>query len=181
MPKGPGPCSFLTPPTACGGRSITACGGRSITARGGRSITARGGRSLTTRLEAAAVLAAGLPRICSGCRSSNPAWPRPTCRAAATGSMRVVRSTSAVSRHSGATPSWCWWLRDVRGQGPDHVQRDTTSDGMLAFGHSRSGLPCPCGSAGCGAPVHKAKGRPFDSCTRSQPCRARSIGGAALS
>jgi hypothetical protein len=30
--------------------------------------------------------------------------------------------------------------RDVRGPWPDHVQRDTTSDGMLAFGHSRSGF-----------------------------------------
>jgi len=30
-------------------------------------------------------------------------------------------------------------VRDVRGPWPDHVQRDTTSDGMLAFGHSRSG------------------------------------------
>ena len=31
-------------------------------------------------------------------------------------------------------------VRDVRGPWPDHVQRDTTSDGMLAFGHSRSGF-----------------------------------------
>lgn len=30
--------------------------------------------------------------------------------------------------------------RDVRGHWPDHVQRDTTSDGTLAFGHSRSGF-----------------------------------------
>jgi hypothetical protein len=30
--------------------------------------------------------------------------------------------------------------RDVRDPWPGHVQRDTTSDGMLAFGHSRSGL-----------------------------------------
>jgi hypothetical protein len=30
--------------------------------------------------------------------------------------------------------------RDVRGPWPDHVQRDTTSDGMLALGHSRSGV-----------------------------------------
>lgn len=29
-------------------------------------------------------------------------------------------------------------VRDVRGQGLDHVQRDTTSDGTLACGHSRS-------------------------------------------
>jgi hypothetical protein len=31
-------------------------------------------------------------------------------------------------------------VRDVRDPWPGHVQRDTTSDGMLAFGHSRSGL-----------------------------------------
>jgi hypothetical protein len=30
--------------------------------------------------------------------------------------------------------------RDVRGTWPGHVQRDTTSDGMLALGHSRSGF-----------------------------------------
>lgn len=30
--------------------------------------------------------------------------------------------------------------RDVRDPWPGHVQRDTTSDGMLAFGHSRSGF-----------------------------------------
>jgi hypothetical protein len=29
-------------------------------------------------------------------------------------------------------------VRDVRGPWPDHVQRDTTSDGTLARGHSRS-------------------------------------------
>lgn len=33
--------------------------------------------------------------------------------------------------------------RDVRGPWPGHVQRDTTSDGMLAFGHSRSGITRP--------------------------------------
>jgi hypothetical protein len=30
--------------------------------------------------------------------------------------------------------------RDVRGTWPGHVQRDTTFDGMLALGHSRSGF-----------------------------------------
>jgi hypothetical protein len=30
--------------------------------------------------------------------------------------------------------------RDVRDPWPGHVQRDTTFDGMLALGHSRSGL-----------------------------------------
>jgi hypothetical protein len=31
-------------------------------------------------------------------------------------------------------------VRDVRGPCPGHVQRDTTSDGTLALGHSRSGF-----------------------------------------
>lgn len=41
--------------------------------------------------------------------------------------------------------------RDVRGPWPGHVQRDTTSDGMLAFGHSRSGSsrsPCRAHASG---------------------------------
>ena len=49
--------------------------------------------------------------------------------------------------------------RDVRGHWPGHVQRDTTSDGTLALGHSRSGFT-------------KARvsrwGRGFESRTRCQ-------------
>jgi hypothetical protein len=38
--------------------------------------------------------------------------------------------------------TWCWWSGMCAVQGLSHVQRDTTSDGMLAFGHSRSGVSC---------------------------------------
>ena len=34
---------------------------------------------------------------------------------------------------------WCWRCAMCATPGQRHVQRDTTSDGMLAFGHSRSG------------------------------------------
>jgi hypothetical protein len=34
----------------------------------------------------------------------------------------------------------CWRFGMCATQGLGHVQRDTTSDGMLALGHSRSGL-----------------------------------------
>ena len=42
--------------------------------------------------------------------------------------------------------TWCWrcgMCATDRSSAPGHVQRDTTSDGMLAFGHSRSGFPQP--------------------------------------
>ena len=39
--------------------------------------------------------------------------------------------------------TWCWRRGMCATQGLSHVQRDTTSDGMLAFGHSRSGSPSP--------------------------------------
>jgi hypothetical protein len=35
--------------------------------------------------------------------------------------------------------TWCWRCGMCATQGLSHVQRDTTSDGMLASGHSRSG------------------------------------------
>lgn len=35
--------------------------------------------------------------------------------------------------------TWCWRCGMCATQGRSHVRRDTTSDGMLAFGHSRSG------------------------------------------
>ena len=57
----------------------------------------------------------------------------------ATSSRLVIRSTSGVSMHS-EPRDMVLVARDVRGPWPDHVQRDTTSDGMLAFGHSRSGF-----------------------------------------
>ena len=55
---------------------------------------------------------------------------------------RVRDSSSAPLRVCPCTPrprDMVLVARDVRGPWPDHVQRDTTSDGMLAFGHSRSG------------------------------------------
>ena len=71
-------------------------------------------------------------------------------------SRRVVRSTSGVSMHSetmsqgvggpGCARSW-----------PDLVQRNTTSDGTFAFGHSRSGpLTSKLGRPPCrqGHPIH---------------------------
>ena len=56
----------------------------------------------------------------------------------ATSSRLVIRSTSGVSMHS-VPRDMVLAVRDVRDLWPGHVQRDTTSDGMLAFGHSRSG------------------------------------------
>ena len=56
---------------------------------------------------------------------------------------RVRDSSSAPLRVCPCTPwprDMVLAARDVRGPWPDHVQRDTTSDGMLAFGHSRSGI-----------------------------------------
>ena len=62
--------------------------------------------------------------------------------AEATSSRLVIRSTSGVSMHS-EPRDMVLAERDVRDPWPGHVQRDTTSDGMLAFGHSRSGSPWP--------------------------------------
>ena len=58
--------------------------------------------------------------------------------AEATRSRLVIRSTSAVSFHS-VPRDMVLAVRDVHDLWPGHVQRDTTSDGMLASGHSRSG------------------------------------------
>ena len=61
----------------------------------------------------------------------------------ATSSRLVIRSTSAVSIHSVAASHGVGSTGCARLKGPSHVQRDTTFDGMLAFGHSRSGFPLP--------------------------------------
>ena len=58
--------------------------------------------------------------------------------AEATSSRLAIRSTSAVSFHS-VPRDMVLAVRDVYDLWPSHVQRDTTSDGMLASGHSRSG------------------------------------------
>lgn len=76
-----------------------------------------------------------------GCSSVGRARPR---HAAWWSGPRVRDSSSAPLRVCPCTPrprDMVLVVRDVRGPWPDHVQRDTTSDGMLAFGHSRSGLP----------------------------------------
>jgi hypothetical protein len=62
-------------------------------------------------------------------------------------------------------------VRDVRGSRPfGLVQRDTTSDGMLAFGHNRSGTT-RC-SAADSARALGACGRRFEPCHRDQPREA---------
>ena len=63
--------------------------------------------------------------------------------AEATSSRLVIRSTSAVSFHS-VPRDMVLAVRDVHHPWPGHVQRDTTSDGMLASGHSRSGITYTC-------------------------------------
>ena len=76
-----------------------------------------------------------------GCSSAGRARPR---HARWWSGPRVRDSSSAPLRVCPCTPrprDMVLVVRDVRGPWPDHVQRDTTSDGMLAFGHSRSGLP----------------------------------------
>jgi hypothetical protein len=100
--------------------------------------TARGGCSLTTCSKAASVLADGTP-----CTFADVAqWvERGHAMAEATSSRLVIRSTSGVSMHSEATRHGVGGPGMCATQGLSHVQRDTTSDGMLACGHSRSGNP----------------------------------------
>ena len=101
--------------------------------------TARGGRSLTSCRKATSVLADG-----PSCTFADVAQQaeRGHAMAEATSSRLVIRSTSGVSMHS-EPRDMVLAERDVRDPWPGHVQRDTTSDGMLAFGHSRSGSPSP--------------------------------------
>ena len=101
--------------------------------------TGDGGRSLTTCCEATSVLADGLPRNFCGCSSVGRARPRHVSWVIGP---RVRDSSSAPLRVCPFTPrprDMVLAVRDVRDPWPGHVQRDTTSDGMLAFGHSRSG------------------------------------------
>lgn len=75
-----------------------------------------------------------------GCSSVGRARPR---HATWRSGPRVRDSSSAPLRVCPCTPrprDRVLVVRDVRGPWPGPVQRDTTSDGMLAFGHSRSGL-----------------------------------------
>lgn len=104
-----------------------------------------GGRSLTSCREA----------------TSGP-WIRPKVRLALCGCSSAAEQGHAMARTRVRTSSFAplrvcpctprsrdmvLMARDVRGPWPDHVQRDTTSDGMLAFGHSRSGNKEPLSSS----------------------------------
>jgi hypothetical protein len=95
-----------------------------------------GGRSLTSCRETTSVLADGLSRTFADVAQQEE---RDHAMVEATSSKLVIRSTSGVSMHSAAALLWCWRCGMCATQGRSHVQRDTTSDGMLAFGHSRSG------------------------------------------
>jgi hypothetical protein len=99
--------------------------------------TARGGRSLTSCRKAASVLADGMPCTFCGCSSAGRA--RPFQGRGHEFETRHPLHFGCVHALRGHT-AWCWWPGMCAAQGLSHVQRDTTSDGMLAFGHSRSGL-----------------------------------------
>jgi hypothetical protein len=98
--------------------------------------TARGGCSLTSCRKATTVLADGLP-----CNVADVAQQeeRGHAMAEAVSSRLAIRTTSGVSMHSAAAS------HGVDGPGCARPGRATcsetpTSDGTLAFGHSRSGL-----------------------------------------
>jgi hypothetical protein len=97
--------------------------------------TVRGGRSLTSCCETISVLADG-----SSCNFADVAQQaeRDYAMVEATSSKLVIRSTSGVSMHSAAAQRGVGVAGCAR-PWPGHVQRVTTSDGTLAFGHSRSG------------------------------------------
>jgi hypothetical protein len=101
--------------------------------------TGDGGRSLTSCRKATSVLADG-----SSCTFADVAQQeeRGHAMAEATSSKLVIRSTSGVSMHSAAAS------HGVDGPGCARLGRATcsetpTSDGTLAFGHSRSGSFSP--------------------------------------
>ena len=119
--------------------------------------TACGGRSLTSCRRAAPVLAGGMPCTFCGCSSVGRARPRHMSWGSGP---RVRDSSSAPLRVCPCTPrprDMVLVVRDVRDPWPDHVQRDTTSDGTLALGHSRSGTFSPWLSR---QGSHLASGRP---------------------
>lgn len=102
-----------------------------------------GGRSLTTCCEATSVLADGLPRNFCGCSSVGRARPRHASwgRGHEFETRHPLHFGCVLSLRCRVT--WCWRCGMCAAQGLSHVQRDTTSDGMLALGHSRSGSPSP--------------------------------------
>jgi hypothetical protein len=98
--------------------------------------TGHGGRSLTTCSETTSVLADGSPRILCGCSSAGRARPRHG-RGHEFETRHPLHFGCVLSLRGRVT--WCWRCGMCAAQGLGHVQRDTASDGMLAFGHSRSG------------------------------------------
>ena len=97
---------------------------------------ARGGRSLTSCRKTTSVLADGL-----SCTFADVAQQVEQGHAMA--KTWVRDPSSAPLRVCPCTPwphDMVLVARDVRGHWPGHVQRDTTSDGTLALGHSRSGF-----------------------------------------
>src|SRR6185436_12808813 len=96
-----------------------------------------GGCSLTSCCETTSVLADASSRAFADVAQQEE---RDHAMVEATSSKLVVRSTSGVPMHSVAAARWCWRRGMCAVPGRSHVQRDTTSDGTLAFGHSRSGF-----------------------------------------
>lgn len=102
--------------------------------------TVRGGRSLTSCRKAASVLADGMP--CTFLRMQL-SWASTATPCVMVGPGHEFETRHPL--HFGCVLSlrcratWCWRCGMCAAQGLSHVQRDTTSDGMLAFGHSRSG------------------------------------------
>ena len=107
-----------------------------------------------------------------GCSLSRQSATFPTSRP------RVRSSSSAPLRVCPCTPlprEMALAARDVRDTFLVHVQRDTTSDGMLAFGHSRSGFIAlvaqPEEQPPCKRPVARSNRR-----RGHQTCRVRLAG-----
>ena len=135
--------------------------------------TACGGRSLTSCRKAAPVLAGGMPCTFCGCSSVGRARPRHVSWGSGP---RVRDSSSAPLRVCPCTPrprDRVLVVRDVRGPWPDHVQRDTTSDGTLALGHSRSGTFSPWLSRQGSRRCKRQAARSISCRGHQQPCRVR--------
>ena len=130
IPKGSGPFPFLTSTGLRVGADR----------RSMDRTTGDGGRSLTTCCGTTSVLADGLPRNFCGCSSAGRARPRHG-RGHEFETRHPLHFGCVLSLRCRVT--WCWRRGMCATQGLSHVQRDTTSDGMLAFGHSRSGNTRP--------------------------------------
>ena len=106
-------------------------------------IVVCGGRSLTSCRKTTPVLADGLSCTFCGCSSAGRARPRHG-RGHEFETRHPLHFGCVLALRCRAT--WCWRCGMCATQGLSHVQRDTTSDGMLAFGHSRSGFSLSCSS-----------------------------------